>query len=57
MEQHFSERIQQVQEEFAREISDTTELMKTAHKKELGSSSLLQNLFPNNAIFFRGNLF
>ncbi|XP_040161414.1 uncharacterized protein LOC120899522 isoform X2 [Anopheles arabiensis] len=35
LEQHFSERIQQVQEEFAREISDTTELMKTAHKKEL----------------------
>uniref|UniRef100_A0A182SLW0 Uncharacterized protein n=1 Tax=Anopheles maculatus TaxID=74869 RepID=A0A182SLW0_9DIPT len=33
--QDFSERIQQVQEEFAREISDTTELMKTAHKKEL----------------------
>ncbi|XP_053669302.1 uncharacterized protein LOC128719699 [Anopheles marshallii] len=35
LEQQFSDRIQQVQEEFAREISDTTELMKTAHKKEL----------------------
>ncbi|XP_050079796.1 centromere protein F [Anopheles maculipalpis] len=35
LERDFSERIQQVQEEFAREISDTTELMKTAHKKEL----------------------
>ncbi|XP_049289720.1 uncharacterized protein LOC125767312 isoform X1 [Anopheles funestus] len=35
LEEHFSDRIQQVQEEFAREISDTTELMKTAHKKEL----------------------
>uniref|UniRef100_A0A182K590 Uncharacterized protein n=1 Tax=Anopheles christyi TaxID=43041 RepID=A0A182K590_9DIPT len=35
LEQHFSDRIHQVQEEFAREISDTTELMKTVHKKEL----------------------
>ncbi|XP_058467131.1 RB1-inducible coiled-coil protein 1 isoform X2 [Malaya genurostris] len=35
MEQHFSLRIQQVQEEFARELSDTTELLKLTHKKEL----------------------
>lgn len=36
MEQHFSLRIQQVQEEFQRELSDTTELLKATHKKELG---------------------
>ncbi|XP_058838317.1 putative leucine-rich repeat-containing protein DDB_G0290503 isoform X2 [Topomyia yanbarensis] len=35
MEQHFSLRIQQVQEEFARELSDTTELLKVNHKREL----------------------
>ncbi|XP_055530875.1 uncharacterized protein LOC129721845 isoform X2 [Wyeomyia smithii] len=35
MEQHFSLRIQQVQEEFARELSDTTELLKLSHKREL----------------------
>ncbi|XP_058124724.1 uncharacterized protein LOC131285405 [Anopheles ziemanni] len=35
LEQHFTDRIQQVQEEFAREISDTTETMKSVHKKEL----------------------
>ncbi|XP_053683361.1 restin homolog [Sabethes cyaneus] len=35
MEQHFSLRIQQVQEEFARELSDTTELLKISHKREL----------------------
>ncbi|KFB47177.1 AGAP011049-PA-like protein [Anopheles sinensis] len=35
LEQHFTDRIQQVQEEFAREISDTTEMMKSVHKKEL----------------------
>uniref|UniRef100_A0AAG5DLE9 Uncharacterized protein n=1 Tax=Anopheles atroparvus TaxID=41427 RepID=A0AAG5DLE9_ANOAO len=35
LQQHFTDRIQQVQEEFAREISDTTEMMKSAHKKEL----------------------
>nr|XP_029731880.1 interaptin-like isoform X2 [Aedes albopictus] len=35
MEQHFSLRIQQVQEEFQRELSDTTELLKATHKKEL----------------------
>lgn len=36
MEQHFSFRIQQVQEEFARELADTTEMLKLTHKKELG---------------------
>ncbi|ETN61457.1 hypothetical protein AND_006877 [Anopheles darlingi] len=35
LEQYFTNRIQQVQEEFAREISDATEMMKSAHKKEL----------------------
>ncbi|XP_062564757.1 uncharacterized protein LOC134227360 isoform X2 [Armigeres subalbatus] len=35
MEQHFSLRIQQVQEEFQRELSDTTEMLKATHKKEL----------------------
>ncbi|KAL1400908.1 hypothetical protein pipiens_007044 [Culex pipiens pipiens] len=36
MEQHFSLRIQQVQEEFERELSDATEMLKVSHKKELG---------------------
>uniref|UniRef100_A0A1Q3FL54 Putative calponin similarity domain-containing protein n=1 Tax=Culex tarsalis TaxID=7177 RepID=A0A1Q3FL54_CULTA len=35
MEQHFSLRIQQVQEEFERELSDATEMLKVSHKKEL----------------------
>ncbi|XP_035789832.1 uncharacterized protein LOC118465575 isoform X2 [Anopheles albimanus] len=35
LEQYFTNRIQEVQEEFAREISDATEMMKSAHKKEL----------------------
>ncbi|XP_065086929.1 interaptin-like isoform X2 [Ochlerotatus camptorhynchus] len=35
MEQHFSLRIQQVQEEFQRELSDSTELLKVTHKKDL----------------------
>ncbi|XP_055623798.1 uncharacterized protein LOC129767186 isoform X2 [Toxorhynchites rutilus septentrionalis] len=35
MEKHFSFRIQQVQEEFARELADTTEMLKLTHKKEL----------------------
>ncbi|XP_055594060.1 uncharacterized protein LOC129745170 isoform X2 [Uranotaenia lowii] len=35
MEQHFSLRLQQIQEEFARELSDATELLKASHKKEL----------------------
>ncbi|XP_052871891.1 uncharacterized protein LOC128277473 isoform X2 [Anopheles cruzii] len=37
LEKHFGARIQQVQEEFAREISDATEIMKSTHKKELES--------------------
>ncbi|XP_050098709.1 ankyrin repeat domain-containing protein 26-like isoform X2 [Anopheles aquasalis] len=35
LEQYFTNRIQEVQEEFAREISDATEMMKCTHKKEL----------------------
>lgn len=40
MEQHFSLRIQQVQEEFERELSDATEMLKVSHKKELGKSKM-----------------
>lgn len=37
METSFKTRLENVQEEFARELTDTTEILKSSHKRELGN--------------------
>lgn len=41
MELGFRKRLEQVQEEFARELTDTTEILKSTHKRELGSYTII----------------
>lgn len=36
MEANFKKRLEQVQEEFAKELGDSTEILKSSHKRELG---------------------
>lgn len=36
MEASFKKRLEHVQEEFAKELNDATEIMKAQHKRELG---------------------
>jgi hypothetical protein len=39
MEESFTKRILQVQEEFSRELTDSTDALRKKHKKELGKQT------------------
>lgn len=41
MEQKFNARLERLQEEYQRDLSDQTELLKAKHKRELGLSDNL----------------